>query len=152
QNTILAFQKTANAWPNRPLRCEAIPPGQVHVHWIPGHVGIAGNEQADEQAKAGARSTSQTNPPPARYAWTLRTLKEVSGRRFDSSWIENAPQQYQVISIGLDKRPHDLSLPRATLGRLLAARSGHGAFSQHHERFGHEAAKLECSCGRSTTP
>lgn len=116
QNTILAFQETANAWPNRPLRCEAIPPGQVHVHWTPGHAGIAGNEQADEQAKAGARSTSQTNPPPARYAWALRTLKEIFWRQFESYWIENAPQQYQDLSIGLEKQPHELSLPRATLG------------------------------------
>lgn len=80
QSIILAFQEITNTWPNRPFRCEAIPPGRVHVHWIPGHAGIAGNEQADEQAKKGARSTPQTNPPSARYAWARRTLKEESWR------------------------------------------------------------------------
>ncbi|ODM18340.1 hypothetical protein SI65_06211 [Aspergillus cristatus] len=152
QRTILAFQELAKAWPNRSLRCQAIQPGQVHVHWIPGHAGIAGNEQADEQAKKGARSTPQTNTPPTRYAWAHRTLREEFWRRFQAFWAENAPQQYQDLSIGLDKRPHELSLPRATLGRLLAARSGHGDFAQYHERFGHEDAKLECSCGRPKTP
>jgi len=152
QSTILAFQEAANAWPNRSPRCQAIPPGQVHVCWIPGHAGIAGNEQADEQAKRGARSTPQTNPPPARYAWAHRTLKEEFWRRFQSYWAENAPQQYRDLSIGLDKRPHELSLPRATLGRLLAARTGHGDFAQYHERFGHDDAKLECSCGNLKTP
>ncbi|ODM23083.1 hypothetical protein SI65_00672 [Aspergillus cristatus] len=110
QRTILAFQETVNAWPNRPLRCEAIPPGRVHVRWIPGHVGIAGNEQADEQAKKGARSTPQTNPP-ARYAWARRTLKEEFWRRFQSYWAENAPQQYRDLSIDLDKRPMNYPFP-----------------------------------------
>jgi len=63
QSTILAFQEITIAWLNRPLRCETIHPGQVHVRWIPGHAGITGNEQADEQAKKGARSTPQTNSP-----------------------------------------------------------------------------------------
>ncbi|ODM21317.1 hypothetical protein SI65_02160 [Aspergillus cristatus] len=80
QSTILAFQEIMKAWPNRPLRCETIPPGQVHVRWIPGHAGITGNEQADEQAKKGARSTPQTNTPPARYVWAHQTLKEVFWR------------------------------------------------------------------------
>lgn len=152
QSTILAFQEAADAWPNRSPRCLAIPPGQVHVFWIPGHAGIAGNEQADEQAKRGARSTPQTSPPPARYAWTRRMLKENFWRRFQSFWAENAPQRYQDLSIGLEKKPHELSLPRASLGRLLAARSGHGDFAHYHERFGHEDARTDCSCGRPKTP
>lgn len=141
-----------NAWPNRSPRCEAIPPGRVHVHWIPGHTGITGNEQADEQAKIGARSTPQTQLPPTRLAWAHRTLKENFWRRFQAFWNEKAPQRYQDLSIGLDKRPHELLLPRATLGRLLAARTGHGDFSLYHERFGHENAKVECSCGSPKTP
>ena len=152
QHTILGFQEIANAWPTQSPRCQAIQPGQVHVHWIPGHAGITGNELADEQAKKGARLTPQTTAPPARYAWAHRTLKEIFWRRFQSYWIENAPQQYRDLSISLDKRPHELSLPRTTLGRLLAARSGHGDFSQYRERFRHEDAKLECSCGRRKTP
>ena len=126
QSTILAFQEAASAWPNRSPRCTAIQPGQMDVCWIPGHAGIAGNENADEQAKRGAKSTPQTTPP-ARYAWACRTLKEEFWQQFQSYWTENAPQRYQDLSIGLVKQPHELSLPRATLGQLLASRTGHYA-------------------------
>src|SRR5699024_2428593 len=152
QQTIQAAQEAMNSWPNRPSRCQAIPPGQVHIHWIPGHTGIAGNEQADEQAKRGARSTPQTNAPPARHAWARRKMNEEFWQRFQSLWAVNAPQRYQDLSRGLDRQPHDLALPRATLGRLLAARTGHGDFAQYHERFGHEDAKMECSCGGPKSP
>ena len=153
QSVIQAFQKAADTWPSRPTRCRAIPPGQVLVHWIPGHAGTAGNEQADAQAKKGAGfSISLTNPHPARLAWAQRTLKESFWQRFETYWTENAPQQYKDLSIRLDRRPHELSLPRATLGRLLAARSGHGDFAQYHERFGHEDTMIECSCGLPKTP
>ena len=32
QYTILDFQEITNTWPNRSPRCQATPPGQVHVH------------------------------------------------------------------------------------------------------------------------
>lgn len=153
QSVIQAFQEAADAWPRRHTRCQAIPPGKVQVHWIPGHAGIAGNEQADAQAKRGTDSPiPPTNPPPARLAWARRFLKGSFWQRFESYWAENAPQQYRDLSITLDRHPHELSLPRATLGRLLAARTGHGDFAQYHERFKHEDAKLECSCGGLKTP
>jgi len=153
QSTILTFQKTAKAWPNRPQRCKAIPPGQAQVLWIPGHAGIVGNEQADAQAKKGAGSQKiPISPGPTRLAWAGKTLKKSLWQRFESYWAENAPQQYRDLAIALNKHPHELSLPRATLGQLLAARTGHGDFAQYHERFEHEDAKLDCSCGRPKSP
>ena len=45
-----------------------------------------------------------------------------------------------------------VELSRTTLHRLLAARSGHGDFADYHERFEHEDAVLECSCGKRKAP
>jgi hypothetical protein len=48
--------------------------------------------------------------------------------------------------------PPELELTRETLHRLLAARSGHRDFAEYHERFEHEDAVLECSCGKRKAP
>ncbi len=38
------------------------------------------------------------------------------------------------------------------MGRLLAARSGHGDFADYNEIFNHEDALLTCSCGALKAP
>ena len=38
------------------------------------------------------------------------------------------------------------------LGRLVAARTGHGDFAGYHERFKHEDALMACSCGAPKAP
>lgn len=46
--------------------------------------------------------------------------------------------------------PPELHLPRTILHRLLAERSGHGDFTEYHERFGHDA-RPQCKCGKPRT-
>ena len=71
---------------------------------------------------------------------------------FTHFWSGKAPKRYKDLGIGLEKHPSELLLPRAALGRLLAARSGHGDFAEYHERFKHDDALLTCSCGRRKEP
>lgn len=94
----------------------------------------------------------QNLPPPARIAWARRALKKNLAKRFDNFWAAHAPQSYKNLAIPLDPRPPELSLPRSSLGRLLAARSGHGDFAAYHERFNHPEALLTCSCGQLKAP
>jgi ribonuclease HI len=39
-------------------------PGKVGFHWVPGHLGIDGNEKADLLAKKGATASQDGKPPP----------------------------------------------------------------------------------------
>ena len=154
QSTFLEFQKVAKEWPSRPNCLPALALGQVHVHWIPGHSGIAGNEAADRQASLGASTPASApdNPPPARLAWARRALKKNLAKCFEEYWASQAPQSYKNLAIPLDPRPQELSLPRGSLGRLLSARSGHGDFAAYHERFNHPDALMTCSCGQPKAP
>ena len=69
-------------------------------------------------------------------------------------WSQNAPERYQKLGINanIGSSPELKSLNRYALGRLLAARSGHGDFADYHCRFQHSDALLICACGLEKSP
>ena len=82
-----------------------------------------------------------------------RVAREKAAAAFKSWWERAAPARYKELGIQLASGyPPELELTRTTLHRLLAARSGHGDFADYHERFEHEDAVLECSCGKREAP
>jgi hypothetical protein len=91
----------------------------------------------------------QYNPVPA----CAREIK----RRAALAWWETASSrlsaQYRRWELSYAVKPlPELELPRSTLHRLLAVRTGHGDFSWYHTKFNHDDATLECSCGMPKTP
>lgn len=126
----------------------------VRVRWVPGHVGVAGNEQADELAKQG--TTLPENPDEApTYAAVLRQCRAKTATDFRKWWADKAkpPDLYRLLKLPAKlKCPQELRLPRKVLHHLLAARSGHGDFAWYHRKFNHPNAKLDCTCGRAKAP
>ena len=60
------------------------------------------------------------------------------------------------VDLGLKPTSHAKSLPELRLKRdvqgwLIEARTGHGHFSEYHERFGHKETDAECVCGQRRT-
>ena len=99
----------------------------------------------------GCHSPLELPPPPAPIAAAKRAAR-VHWQRFAQFWAEKGPKRYKDLGMGIEKRPPELHLPQAALGRLLAARSGYGDFAWYHERFEHDDALLTCSCGRRKEP
>ncbi|KAK7592656.1 hypothetical protein V3481_007266 [Fusarium oxysporum f. sp. vasinfectum] len=126
--------------------------GATQVRWIPGHTDIPGNEQADKLAKA-----ASSLPEPEGAQPTLAYLRKVARQKpkeaFETWWTTSVPEQYKRLNLKATIRcPPELSLPRAALHHLLAARSLHGDFAAYHERFNHDDARVTCSCGRRKAP
>ncbi|POS81939.1 hypothetical protein EPUL_005681, partial [Erysiphe pulchra] len=130
----------------------AVHRGQVIVRWIPSHQHILGNERADSLAKqACVEETSRNSVSIAR-------AKRLAQDRYNEStveyWQTKAPERYRRLDIRINtKMPAELFLlPQNSLGKLLAARSGHGDFAEYHRRFHYDDAELNCDFGSDKAP
>lgn len=95
----------------------------VHFIWAPGHVGIVGNEMADQAAKAAlslpGRGTAILTPQEL-----ARPLKEVIDKRWQAMWEESPASKLKHIkkevkpwvSSNRSKRREEVAIARLRLG------------------------------------
>ena len=58
---------------------------EIHLQWIPGHIGLQGNERADTLAKFGA--TRQQTDIPTSYAAARTAIAEIGRKRWLRRWV-----------------------------------------------------------------
>lgn len=118
---------------------------------------IIGNEKADQEAKkhAAAPPTPMMTTGVQTLAHARRVIREKKDLAWQKEWgIKGTSQSiklYQELKIHPTtnvKSMPDMNLNREVQGWFTAARTGHGHFADHHDRFGHEEVDVRCRCGQ----
>ncbi|KAL2889880.1 putative double-stranded RNA/RNA-DNA hybrid binding protein [Ceratocystis lukuohia] len=114
-------------------------PGRLaRVLWVPGHMGIKGNELADTQAKLGSQGLVTEHR--FSLAGARRWRRDQLRLDYEGWWKEQ--KGYRPLGTGVSTEPpfrnsRYKGLTRIELGHILAARTGDGDFDRYHERWGH---------------
>ena len=111
---------------------------ELTVQWIPGHAEIEGNELADQEAKKYAKRAPAAglnlHQSLSGAKRKIRKMKDVNWQlEWQKGIFSGAAQTY--VELGLKPTSRAKSLPELRLKRevqgwLIAARSGHGHFSE----------------------
>ena len=127
---------------------------QISIIWIPGHCGIKGNEQADEEAKGAANDSTISRlfkHKPLRSA-RARLIIENANQQWLNTWNKNTTTAYALRRImkteefTTGRKFYNTISNRKTATTLAWLRTGHCGLKQYQHRF-NLAESPFCKCG-----
>jgi ribonuclease HI len=128
---------------------------KTHIHWVPGHVNVKGNERADHLAKEGTTKKRQERDSRVSITYLKRKMREDALKDWKQRWTKVRTGRSYEGQPGTNLHPilrnHK---SRRTVSTLIQMRTGHGYNRAYLSRI--PTTKIttpRCSCGyRNQTP
>lgn len=127
----------------------------IHIHWVPGHQGIYGNEKADEAAKYGAEWCDPIPQAPFSYSFLKRELKMRALQEWNKEWYSlPMGKSYAQFQAKPDWKPSSLRLPKGLWSTMQQLKLGHGYFKSYLVRLpDYDSDKCNrCTQGQRQSP
>ena len=100
---------------------------KVHIQWIPSHVGIDGNEEADQTANEAANKDQKDTTTD------YQTAKAANERKLKANYKSSNKHKWKIGG------KHEMGLTRAERTTLARIRTGHSTiFREYRKRIGLE--------------
>ena len=132
---------------------------EISLVWVPGHMDIAGNEEADKAAKEAARSRDTNGGTAAVTHKTMKsarnqTIERAAKMEWKIGWEKGkaTAQHLRRITTKTEMEAHNTHklynsiTKRPDIAMLSRLRTGHCFLNQYLHRFHHEDSP-ECTCG-----
>ena len=108
----------------------------IHIHWVPGHQGIYGNEKADEAAKYGADWCDPIPQASLSYSFLKRQLRMRTLMEWEREWsILSTGRHYAQFQTRPKWKPSSLRLSKLLWSTIQQLKLGHGYFKSYLVRL-----------------
>jgi ribonuclease HI len=128
---------------------------KTHIHWVPGHVNVKGNERADQLAKQG----TEGKRIPRDASTSITFLRRANKEQQMTAWLNRWPTMKKGRSYhGRPARNIHTTLrhhpSRKLVATIIQMRTGHGYNKQYLSRIpSTNIDSPKCTCGyRTQTP
>jgi ribonuclease HI len=128
---------------------------KTHIHWVPGHVSIKGNERADQLAKEGTTKQSQARDSRVSITHLKRKMREGALQQWKQRWPKLRTGRSYEGTPGTNLHPTLRNhKSRRTVSTLIQMKTGHGYNREYLSRIPTtEITTPKCPCGyRTQTP
>ncbi|MBD0343042.1 MAG: hypothetical protein ICV61_19870 [Microcoleus sp. Co-bin12] len=130
----------------------------VHIHWIPGHFDIPGNEKADKLAKSVISSNIITDDRFLSFDFLKRQIIESNLNRWKMLWAQNRQKgkHYEIFNT----KPGDSKIKflsnrfdKLTIATMMQLKLGHGYFKSYLNRLpASESKNCNDQCNDTQNP